>query len=376
MNQKVIISGWYGIPNIGAEAILQQMLPFFRKHFDEIIVFSWDPKYTMKFYHVKSISQFSPIDVIQEIKTSNTFVLGGGDLIDDIGRGLIFWLSKPYISKILRKKVIVSAVSTKPIQSESGKFLVRKILSKFELITLRDEFSYNQFMRLGLRNTYLVSDPTILLKPVLTKNVKKIFKKYDIKKNKKIISICLHTPFQQRRRWSVRKIYDVERLLNALPIAFDDLTGRDFQLLFIPMQISRVGDDRVLAYKIHKKMKHKENFKIIERLYSPGEIKEIIRRTDLLLSMRFHPLIFAFSECVPTIAIACESLLRVKNFHHEMSLDQFTLNLNELTPIELVKKVEDAISFKNEIKTLMRENVKKLKRRAKRNFELIKEYIV
>jgi len=57
-------------------------LYFLKNYFQEITVFSWDPEYTMRFHHVKSISHFSPIEVIREIKTSDTFVVGG-ELIDD-----------------------------------------------------------------------------------------------------------------------------------------------------------------------------------------------------------------------------------------------------------------------------------------------------
>jgi hypothetical protein len=68
MKRKVAISGWYGIPNMGAEAILQQTIFFLKNYFQEITVFSWDPEYTMRFHNVKSISHFSPIEVIREIK--------------------------------------------------------------------------------------------------------------------------------------------------------------------------------------------------------------------------------------------------------------------------------------------------------------------
>jgi polysaccharide pyruvyl transferase CsaB len=375
MKRKVAISGWYGIPNMGAEAILQQLVFFLKKYFQEITVFSWDPEYTMKFHHVKSVSHFSPIEVIREIKTSDTFVVGGGELIDDSGGGLTFRLSKPFISKILGKKVIISAVSAKPIKFEVRKFLLRKILSKFELITLRDKFSYLWFKKLGLKNIHLVSDPAALIKSAPTRDIERIFKKYEIKKNKRIVSICLHPPFQQKRRWSVRKIYNERVLLETLPEAFDNLIDKGFQLIFIPTQISRVGDDRIIAYKIRKKMKYKDSFKIIEELYSPAEIKGIIKQSELLLSMKFHPLLFAISEGVPTIAITCENLSRVKNFHKEMNLDLFTLNLDELTSKMIIKKVKDLFLFKSKIKSIIKLNAEKLKKGAQKNFKLIEKYI-
>ncbi|MDT7858477.1 MAG: polysaccharide pyruvyl transferase family protein [Candidatus Aenigmarchaeota archaeon] len=349
-------------------------LYFLKNYFQEITVFSWDPEYTMRFHHVKSISHFSPIEVIREIKTSDTFVVGG-ELIDDSGGGLTFRLSKPFISKILGKKVIISAVSAKPIKFEVRKFLLRKILSKFELITLRDKFSYLYFKKLGLKNIHLVSDPAALIKSAPTSDIERIFKKYEIKKNKRIISVCLHPQFQQKRGWSVRKIYNEEILLEALPEAFDNLIDKGFQLIFIPTQISRVGDDRILAYKIRKKMKYKDSFKIIEELYSPEEIKGIIKQSELLLSMKFHPLVFAISEGIPTIAITCENLSRVKNFHKEMNLDRFTLNLDELTSKMIIKKVEDLVLFKSKIKSIIQLNAEKLKKRAQKNFKLIEKYI-
>jgi N-acetylglucosaminyldiphosphoundecaprenol N-acetyl-beta-D-mannosaminyltransferase len=371
--KKFIISGWYGIPNIGAESILSVHLSFLRKFSNKITALSWNPMFTKKLHGVNSISQFSTINVINEIKKCDTFILGGGDIIDDIGKGLIFWTSKPLIASVLKKQVIFSAVGVKYLNYTISKKIMETILKKATLITLRDKYSFFLLKKLCKNNKmYLVADPAFLLPKKYTPFVKEIIK--DEFKKKLIVS--LSSPFQQNHRWSKFRVFDEKKLLESIPKVLDKIIRiYDLEVIFFPMQISKVGDDTNLYFQIIKRMGNKENVKIITKLFSPEESKAIFGSANIVLSMRFHSSIFSTSNYIPTVAIGYNYSPRIENYYKELGLANFFIRIDELNPEKLFYLLELAWGERKKIKIYLKKKTKSLINRARLNFKLMKYFI-
>jgi len=367
---KVIISGWYGIPNVGAESILTEHVNFFKQKNSKITVLSWNPEFTKKTYDVRSKSQFSLLDVKNEIKKCDSFVLGGGDVIDDITRGLVFWMSKPWLASILKKKVIFSTVGVKHLNYEISKKILKCMLKKCDLITVRDKYSFYMLRKLSdNKKLHLVSDSSFLLPKRYTPDVNKIIKKGKFKK-KLIVSLC--SSFQQKLIWSKFKIFNERKILDIFPKLLDKLVRTyDLEVIFLPMQVSDIGDDRILYFQIMNAMENRENVKIVNNILSPEESKAVFSSGDVTLSMRFHSSIFSTSSYIPTVGIGYDFSPRIENYYNELNLHKFFININNLTPQKLFNLIELSLIEKRRIKAILERKIKIFTDKAKYNFNLI-----
>ena len=349
MKPSICISGWYGIPNTGAEAILKVIIKFLKTNgIDDITVFSWDPEYIKKNYDVNSVSHFSVYDMFRIIKNSNIFIFGGGDLILGSNFAPFFWLSKPMISKILRKKTIALCIGTRPLKNNMQKIFVRNVMNKFDLIITRDNSSAELLKGIGIKNILTSADPAFILDTDKNdaKKAEKIMKQHNLNSNN-TIGICIRPWYRIRKKWCLVKFYNPKKLLISLNRVLWNLTELGYDVLFIPMQMRLKANDLIVVKRLFEmNPKLKERVRYIERLYPPETTKCIIGNTKIMISMRYHPLIFSISSSIPSIGISYQFSTRISNLMKESGLEKYLIELNSISDKNLLSKIL-AISTEN-----------------------------
>jgi polysaccharide pyruvyl transferase WcaK-like protein len=165
----VSIAGFYGVNNIGDEAILTAMIEQFSSIPEvRLHVLALEPKFVRKIYKINSSNCLwhrNPLTFIKATSTCDLFILGGGELIHDfsIWRHPIFGV---FLSKVFQKKAMTYAVSARPFKSSAGAAVFRNALEAFDVITVRDNFSKDYISSLGItKKIHVTADPTLLLKP-------------------------------------------------------------------------------------------------------------------------------------------------------------------------------------------------------------------
>lgn len=161
MSKKIIISGYYGVANIGDELILESIIKLIKdvNSSYKIIALSVNPSYTRNTYNVGAIRQFPNswlgffrsllnfglVKLLYHLLTADAFILGGGGFLSDRqSHSVPFWTRQLRIAKIFGLKTIVFRIGAGPFFTQYGIERTKEYLTKYaDEISVRDRNSYN-----------------------------------------------------------------------------------------------------------------------------------------------------------------------------------------------------------------------------------------
>jgi len=296
---RVVLSGYYGFDNAGDEAVLHGIVTALKKIDPEIdiTVLSNAPLRTAGEYGVGAVDRWSIKEVAGAVKESDLVISGGGSLLQDVTgvKSICYYLGILLLGKLMGKPVMIYAQGIGPITTKTGEILTRFIVKKVDLITVRDEKSREELLKLKITGPQLqvTADPVLLLEPAAEEVEKGLEFLRDIglgeqlKRKKNVIGV------------SVREWPRCRPVKEAVARVCDDLVGCGLEVLFIPMHFP--GDLRV-SKEIAGMMKSRSF--IIGKQVDPPLLLGIVSHLNLVLGMRLHSLIFAAAAGVPSIGIS------------------------------------------------------------------------
>jgi len=366
---KIMISGYYGFNNTGDEAILKSMVGAFKEKIPQIkiIVLSQSPLQTSQTYQVKAINRLHLIDIIRNLRDTNLFISGGGGLLQDsTGKGwsILYYLGLIVIAKIIKVPVMIYAQGIGPVNKQINKKLVKWILNKVDLITVRDNPSKELLENLGVvkPSIYVNSDPVFLLK----------------KKN--INNVIDNCPFIQEL------INSDNRPLIGVSVREYKGNGLDSKRIF-----ARTADYLIENYKakiIFFPFKFDEDVHISEEILSlmknqaevlkiklePEELLSVLSRLSLLVGVRLHSIIFSSMANIPFIAFNYDP--KVKYFVEDLGLSKLLLEIDEDISLKNIQeKIEYIRENNDKIKDILLKKVNNLEEKALANNELVFRFL-
>lgn len=295
MEEHILFSGYYGFDNSGDDAILQAIIQDIRKQdpSKKLTVLSYNPNRTSAIYNVDAAQRFHLKSVIRAIKDTDLLISGGGSLLQDVtsSRSLYYYLSIILIAKFYNKKVYVYANGVGPIEGKLNRKMTKYVLNKVDLITLRDEDSYETIRSLGVTKpkTLVTSDPVYSLDNIDRKKVLKIMMREGIPTNRKYIGVAV-------RAWpKVQNLH--KKLAQTLDMVYNKL-GED--ILFIPLHYP---EDVEFSESIQQLMKARNHSHIVRGNYGVQELKGLVGITETILAMRLHALIYGVAELTPIVGL-------------------------------------------------------------------------
>ncbi len=157
---RVLLSGYYGLGNLGDEAILAGLAPALSAGGARVSVLSGAPAATTAAHGVAAYDRF--VGVLSALPRANALVSGGGGLLQDAtsARSLDYYLGLLRAAKLLGKRTAVYGQSLGPL-SAAGRAKVARALQGVPL-AVRDAGSLELARELGLK-AELVADPALLL---------------------------------------------------------------------------------------------------------------------------------------------------------------------------------------------------------------------
>ncbi|MFA6309400.1 MAG: polysaccharide pyruvyl transferase CsaB [Clostridia bacterium] len=318
-----IITGYYGFKNIGDDAILKTIISDLKSLRPDIklLVLSKIPSETAEVYGVDSIKRKNLLSIITAMSHSRILIHGGGTLIQDntSTRSLMYYLGTLWLAKRMGLKVMLYANGIGPIRRSLNRVASRIVISKVDVITLREEVSRQELINLFIFKPKLVvtADPALIVKPVSTEEIDKLFVKENI-------------PLEgQFAGFSIRNWYNPSNYEETIAKVADYMIEKyNIKPVFIPMQYP---NDLEASIKIVSKMQGKAY--IIKNKYgltSEDYIAGIINRMDILIGMRLHSLIFAAGLGVPVVGIVYDSKIEsfLKYINRPQSAAGYINNLN------------------------------------------------
>ncbi|MDG6223225.1 MAG: polysaccharide pyruvyl transferase family protein [Candidatus Bathyarchaeota archaeon] len=322
VNKTVLIVGAYGTGNIGDEAILSGILKYLISvkgvSNNEIVVFSRNPFETTKLHQITSRRK-NLFDLI----LSDEVIIGGGELFQNQGKMAIKYSLLGIIAKIFRKELTFLAVGFSSNVSKLGKILARISFSVADNVSVRDKESMKRVLCLGVKKrVVVVPDPAFNVEPVSRRAAYMLLEKEGFRFEKGCLRIGFVSQFLGNNELYFSFLRFLKEILN---------TNSDIEIFFIPFtsHVDKALDRDLLYGEWLKRKINNDNFKVLKNTYKPQQIMGIIGLMDLVVSTRFHPLVFATKMNVPAIGMDLFDKTRSFCKSHDIPL----VKLNELDKI-------------------------------------------
>ena len=366
---KIIISGYYGFNNTGDEAILKSMVRAFKKKMPQtkIVVLSRNPLQTSQTYQVKAINRLHLIDIVCCLRDTNLFISGGGGLLQDsTGKGwsILYYLGLILAAKIVKVPVMIYAQGIGPVNKQINKRLIKWILNKVDLITVRDNSSKELLENLGVvkPSIYVNSDPVFLLN---RKNLNSVIDSHPFiqeminSDNRPLIGVSIRE--YKSNGLNLKKIF--------AQVADYLIENHQAKIIFLPFKFD---EDVHISEEILSLMKHKAE--VLKIKLKPEELLSVLSRLSLVVGVRLHSIIFSSMANIPFVAFNYDP--KVRYFVEDLGLPELLLEIDEDISLEnFQEKIEHIRKNNNKIKDTLLEKVKNLEKKALANNELVFRFL-
>ena len=290
-NVDITILGYYGRQNVGDDLILKSILTSIGEDYKlKRVVVITSEKNKAPIDNISFIYRFDLPKIKKALKNTKLFLMGGGSLFQDTTsqRSIIYYLTIAKMAVKSGAKTMLFANGIGPIHRIFNVVLLKKVLSKFDCLTLRDNVSYEFVKDIDIKCEKIVkSNDSVFLVDQMT----------DIKVNDDILS-----------KASGKKILGInlrqsnnitEEFITSFAKAINNICKKyDFYVVLIPMHYAQ--DKPVL-----ENLKSKINVECFlpDDYNDYKKVLSLIKTCDTLISERLHTLILAIEANKPFLAL-------------------------------------------------------------------------
>jgi len=375
-----MIAGYFGFSNTGDELILAALLQDLRMVFPEasFVVVSGNPDDIRKNHLVESIP-FNDVQRIIKTAASVDFVImGGGGIFHDYWGidtktiftsahiGIPFYTTIALLASINKIPLMLSAVGVGPIATEEAKLCVRSIAEIAAIITVRDQASAEHLIVLGILPEKISCTADLVFNLTSSFDDRTLFANES--KNRLMIGITL-------RNWDVGvdPVVWERQVADGIDCFLDN--HLNFRGIFVPFQDS---DDQFLndfgvSRRVSKLLRNSNRMDWILPSTTFSQRASALAHCDVVLGMRLHSLIVASMNKVPVVALQYD--LKIKNIMAQLGMEDYVLDLNDISGASLLTLLEKAYQNRSEISNQLLIATAKLGNLAKRNALHASEFI-
>ena len=294
--RRILMSGYYGFRNAGDEAILEAFVQSARTFPVpvQITVLSNTPAETAEKHGVRAVYRFRACSVLRAVWNTDVLVSGGGSLLQDKSstRSIVYYLTIIRLAKLLGKSVMLYANGIGPVDRPANRRRVRRVVSRADMITLREESSRAELLDMGLKapELHVTADPIFLLSGPDEAGAAEALRQAGVQKGQPVIGI------------SVRKLGTGADFVRQMAGFCDRLTEElGYQVVFVAMQRPR---DVTVSQEIMAQMTRPAY--ILGSELSPEALIGTCGQMDLVIAMRLHTMLFAAKTQTPVIGLVCD----------------------------------------------------------------------
>jgi polysaccharide pyruvyl transferase CsaB len=358
---RVLISGYYGFDNAGDDTVLFGIINSLKQHMPkiDIAVLSNKPKETEDLFGVPAFNRWRFVEIWRQLHQSDMLLMGGGSLLQDATspRSVMYYLGIVTMAKFLNKPVIFFAQGFGPITHPISKILIKSIVNKVDIITLRDQNSAEDMKKLGVnRPIHVTADPALTIRPSAVNP--EISRKWLLANDKPSFAI------------SIRKWKNEENFKQEIARMADEMVRKGWNVYFLPMQFpSDVSPSEDIMNLMQEQgavlLNEKMNF---------HEIISFIGHMNFVLGMRLHSIIIAAVHNVPFVGISYDP--KINRFLERVGMDSAG-SIQTLSYPTLSEVVNQNLDRLDDAKLLLKSHMNGLVDEAEKSsllaMELIKE---
>lgn len=288
--RRITMSGYYGFGNAGDEAVLKSLLASIGRVFPDasVTVLSASPETTGRIYGCSAVKRFDPFRVFGAIRGCDTFISGGGSLLQDATstRSLVYYVLLIRLAKLLGKKVMLYANGIGPVSKKMNRKRVRRAVELADAVTLRDGASLEELRGMGVSrgDIAVTADPVFMLSPADRAVGEAILRRAGVPDGGFVAVSIRPWRSDAAFRRGIAEICD--GIVKKLGLS----------VVFLPMQ--PVIDER--ESEAVRSLMTEPAF-ILPASCTAEELMSVIGQSEFTLSMRLHSLIFAARAGVPSV---------------------------------------------------------------------------
>lgn len=343
---NVLITGYYGLGNIGDEAILSGMITSLNKYVEDpnISVITNNPEETRTLHNVTPVQQSfkkgipSFINraifggelktITREIENCDVFILGGGSLLQDLRiHYLPALLSLVRLAQKCGKKTVIYGIGAGPIDTYLGQKICKSVLNKTDLVTVRDSMSKDILEKCGVQDVIQTADPAFGIDIPSRDILDRYLKSMDLANGERYIASTAYNWLHDSdlSRNAANEAQDLRDRRERVANIFESIVTRYNQkMLFVPtVKIDREG------YTVIKDlMPSSEKARILDYNSHFNTTLAALSCTDVLIGMRLHSLILATIMGVPVVPISYCG--KVKSYLELTGLEDMYLDVEKI----------------------------------------------
>jgi len=395
--KTILIPNATGPTNIGDQAMLEVLVKLLYEsypqaklilHSSDVALYKKVPSYVLKnalyhevafadtrfisrlrklvtlFWYLMKIAVFNTPPIKKDLDTSLSGIVsdyfkadmivfvGGGYLRSQTGLTQIINATMQLVHLLLAQKskaiTIVAPISFGPYAQGWLEALSAQVLLRCDLVSLREEFSYNKLKDRKSKSVILSSDHALLLDKASSQ-----------KKGTFRIGVTL-------RQWlSPKKQKDFENNVYSAIKKF----ARTHSIEVLPIvQVhgEKYGtQDKSICLKLREKLLA-NGIRVlpIKTVTTVSEGKKIYSSLDMLLGMRMHSNIIAATQGIPFVAISYE--YKTEGIATQLGLKDYVIKIEDVTSTRLEKLLEKGYSNRTTIKSKMNSNLQLIQTEQKR----------
>ena len=334
----VLLCGAYGLDNAGDDAVLRA-IPASLREYDSslpVTVLCRHAKKTARRFKLACLSPLQPLRLWLHLRRTKLFLCGGGSLLQNATsrRSLYYYLFALRLAKKAGCAVMLYGVGMGPLRGERDRAATAEVLNTcVDAITVRDTDSLSFLQKLGVTVPPVRLAADAALRPAESSRPRE-----------KTIAFCL-------RPWP-----GFETKIPCFTAAARYARDR-YRLQ--PEFVLLAEKDRAAARAVCDRLD-------FPCRTVPGEAP--VRRAELVVSMRLHGAIFAYSEGIPCACIAYDP--KVSAFAREAGLP--CEELKNVTETSLCRLIDEAASLDTE---QLSESLARLRRRERGNLAVALELL-
>jgi polysaccharide pyruvyl transferase WcaK-like protein len=270
-------------------------------------------------------------------------------------------------AKLARKPIVFFCQSVGPFNGKIDVFFAKRILHLVNLVIAREVLTADYLLKAFDVKAPVHADQAFLLKPSFNHG------QVQLSKNKPLIGVNISQLIDSK--------FKLENSTNQYRIMMVDFIDAlieryNADVLIIPevkKQEKNAYDDIYMSRVIVNRLKHKDHVSIAEADYSASELKGIVSNCDLVISPRFHIVIFALSSGVPAISIAYSP--KTHGIMAMLKQSDYVLDYNTLTLPVLLEKTDSLWLNKTKVRQTLKSSMDDIQASAKKAAELVRKML-
>ncbi len=390
--RRILVAGYYGYGNIGDEAILRSLLHDLSRQVpgaefqvmlgrgggvgvkggagggaggiggasagavvDPVSSETASPARTSP--RVRYLPRLKPLAIVRAMRGSDMLLLGGGTLIQDVTsvRSLAYYLALIWVAKRMRLPVAVYGGGLGPVRSSVGRGLAARVLPQVDLLTLRDRWSMDVALDLGVpaERLLLTADPAFSLDFAAAAGgaaqVEAALRAAGVPEaaQANLLLLALRPPVNPG---------DQAAVVEAVRAAVSDL---GLFPLFVPFH-----PEHDLPLLTQLGAAAGVDHGVLRDVRDPALLYRVVSRARAMVAMRLHGVIFAVAAGVPCVALSYDP--KVDALADDVPAIRYA-SYPGIDAAELAGHIAGALAAGPELVDALRDSAAALRERAKAN---------